>query len=88
MGDDDLEREEDEAWYTWLHFGSSPAPARGPFRSQEEAMAALDRFRDRHGDRAGTYEAAGTVRMYAYRTRAQARNADISDDIGKGGRVA
>lgn len=67
-------------WFAWVTCGGDPAPARGPFRSIEEAEEALARFRERHGYLAGTYEAAGSLRLQAYPTREKARGADISDD--------
>ena len=74
-------------WYTWLSAGSDPAPAAGPHRSVEAARAALDRFRSRHGHLAGTYEAAGSLRLVEFPTRAAARKADISDYPALGGKT-
>jgi hypothetical protein len=66
-------------WYTFVSFGSDPMPARGPFRSIEEADAAMENFQARHGHLAGTWLASGSVRMVGpYPTRAKALAADIS----------
>ena len=71
----------DRGWYTIASFGSDPAPAQGPFRSAEEADAAVERFRARHGHLAGTWLAAGSVRILGpFKTRREAQNADISDN--------
>jgi hypothetical protein len=67
-------------WFTWATCGGGPAPARGPFRSIEEALDALQRFREKHGAMAGTYERAGSLRLKAYPTRGKARKGDISDN--------
>lgn len=67
-------------WYTWVHFGSDPAPAKGPHATVKAAREALERFRQRYGEHAGTYEDAGSVRLYAYETREEARRASISDE--------
>ena len=68
-------------WYAWVHCGMNPTPAKGPFQSVEEARKALERFRERYGSRAGTYEAAGSIRLNEYPTRAKARDGDISDNV-------
>jgi len=66
-------------WYTYVRFGSDPMPARGPFRSIEEADAAMENFQARYGHLAGTYLASGSVRLVGpYATRAKALDADIS----------
>ena len=67
------------AWYTIVHAGSDPQPAKGPFKSVREAEAAMGRFQDRHGYMAGTYLAAGSTRIVGpYETRREALQADIS----------
>jgi hypothetical protein len=67
-------------WYAIVSFGSSPAPAKGPFASVEKAEDAVSRFRSRHGSLAGTYLAAGSTRIVGpFASRAAAREADISD---------
>ena len=68
-------------WYAWVRFGGNPSPAKGPFKTVEEAKAALERFRERYGALAGTYEAAGSIRLNEYPTRAKARDGDISDNV-------
>ena len=66
-------------WYTIVHCGSDPQPAKGPFRTVGEAEEAMQRFRGRHGYLAGTFLAAGATHIAGpFRTRQQARGADIS----------
>ncbi len=68
-----------ENWYTFVRFGSDPMPARGPFKSVEEADEAMEAFRFRYGHLAASYLASGSVRMVGpFPSRAKARNADIS----------
>lgn len=68
----------EKTYYTFVCFGSGPMPARGPFRSLEEADEAMARFQSRHGYVAGTYLASGSVRLVGpYPTRAKALVADI-----------
>ena len=69
-----------KTWYTFVKWGSNPAPAKGPFSTREEADEAVERFRDRHEDMAETY--LSSVRMKSYPTRSEARDADIGDDNG------
>ena len=67
------------AWYTIVHAGSDPQPAKGPFHSVRESEEAFGRFQDRHGYMAGTYLAAGSTRIVGpYETRREALQADIS----------
>lgn len=69
-------------WYTIVSAGGfyNPTPARGPFRGREEAGAALERFCERYGALSGTYLAATSARIVGpFRTRAVARDMDISD---------
>jgi hypothetical protein len=75
---------EDQGWWTTVTFGTAylpgPTPPAGPWRSREEAEEAVARWRRRLGYRAGTYEAASNLRIVGpFRTRAAAREADISD---------
>ena len=66
-------------WYVILKAGSHPAPARGPHRSLDEAQEAWNRFFERYGGMAGSYIAAGSVRIAGpFRTRREAAAADIS----------
>ena len=67
-------------WYAWVSFGANPSPAKGPFKTVDEAKVALERFRERYGALAGTYEEVGSVRLNEYPARAAAREADISDN--------
>jgi hypothetical protein len=67
------------AWYTIRGAGGGPKPAPGPYRTIAEAEEAIERFRERHGDAAGTHLAAGSVRILEYATRTKAREGDISD---------
>jgi hypothetical protein len=68
-----------DGWYTFVSWGSDPTPARGPFRSIEDADAAMDRFILRHGYKAGTWLKSGNVAMAGpYPTRLKALAADIS----------
>ena len=70
---------EKSTWFTYVRFGSDPMPARGPFRSIEEADTAMENFQGRYGHLAGTYLASGSVRLVGpFATRAKALNADIS----------
>jgi hypothetical protein len=67
------------AWYTIVHAGSDPQPAKGPFKSVREAEAAIGRFQDRHGSMTGTYLAAGSTRLVGpFQTKREALQADIS----------
>ena len=50
-------------WYTWVHWGSHPAPAKGPFPSIQDAARALDNFLGRHGHQADTWLTAGDVTL-------------------------
>ena len=68
-------------WRAWVRFGSNPSPAKGPFKTIEEARGALERFREKYGAEAGTYERAGSIRLNEYPTRAAARGGDISDNV-------
>jgi len=68
-------------WYTIVTDGgaTNPTPARGPWKSYEDADAAILAFRERHGHLAGTYLAATNARIVGpYRTRRAALEADIS----------
>lgn len=72
-------------WYAIVAFGSpdSTVAARFPARKvghYNEVSDALDAWRERAGHLAGTAEAACSVRIAGpFRTRAEARNADISE---------
>ncbi len=69
-------------WYRIVSFGSGPyeMPPVGAWPNRDAAAAALDRWRERAGWGAGTREAAHSVRIYGpYRTRAEARDGDISE---------
>ena len=69
-------------WYTIVRFGSGPypMPPRGPWKGEEAARAAMDRWRARVGWMAGTIVAAHGVQIVGpYRTREIARGADISN---------
>lgn len=73
-------------WWTTVSSGGAMVAAyrtdwpRGPWRSEEEARAALDRWRQRIGANAGTIEAAHNLRIVGpFRTREIARTVDISD---------
>ncbi len=71
-------------WYTFVVWGSGPAPARGPHPSEEAALEALRRFNRRHGADAGTYAAAGSVRLAGpFKTRREAKEADVSTHSGR-----
>jgi len=74
-------------WWTTVAFGGNPAP-RGPWSSYEDAVAAVDRWARRLGADAGSLIATHSLRLHAYRTRAAARAADISDAPGTHGCVA
>lgn len=71
-------------WYTTVSFGTlfyeGPHIPHGPWKSLDEAQAALKRWSDRSGWLAGTYLNAHNIRIAGpYRTREEARNADISN---------
>ena len=73
-------------WYTTVSSGGGLVTAyrcdwpRGPWRSKEEATAALNRWRERKGALAGTIEAAHNVQIVGpFPTREIARSVDISD---------
>ncbi|GAB33320.1 hypothetical protein [Gordonia otitidis] len=78
-------------WTTVTHGPRGPLPV-GPWKSLDEAQETLGRWRIRmdlrlrRGKRVGGFGdtneflEARTARLYAYRTRAEARAADISDD--------
>ena len=78
-------------WTTVAHGPSGPLPV-GPWKSLAEAQEALGRWRIRmdlrreRGQLVGGFRNADeflkarAVKLYAYRTRAEARAADISDD--------
>lgn len=69
-----------QEWFKIVHCGRGPVPADGPWKSREEAEGALDRFRSRHGWRAGTHLAASNATIVGpFPSRIAARKADISD---------
>ena len=71
-------------WYTTVRFGSGPypMPPRGPWKSLDEAHAAMDRWRARVGSLAGTIIAAHHIEIVGpYKSRRAARAADISDEV-------
>lgn len=68
----------EKLWWTTVAFGGNPTP-KGPWRTYEDAVKAIDRWSNRLGASAGTLIAVHAVRLYGYKTRAKARVADISD---------
>lgn len=74
-------------WYTTVGFGGTPTP-RGPWKDLEEAQGAVARWARRVGWKAGELMNAHTVRIYAYSTRAAARDGDISDSPGRHGCIS
>jgi len=77
-----------DGWYTVVSSGGAMATAyptdwpRGPWKSEAEAEAALDRWVERRDldSEWGTIQAAHNIRVVGpFRTRAIARQADISD---------
>ena len=71
-------------WYRIVAWGTGPyrMPPTGPWPSAGEADAALQRWRERAGDMAGTIEAAHSVRVYGpYASRREARQGDISEPV-------
>jgi hypothetical protein len=73
-----------KTWYTWVKWGSDPAPARGPFRSIDEAASALFVFWDRHGHLASLWLESGNVALAGpFPSRVIALRADASDDTGQ-----
>lgn len=71
-------------WYAIVwhgSFGRYRQPPTGPWPSLEHARQAAAAWRDRIGADQGATPAHTTVRIVGpYRTRAEARNADISDE--------
>lgn len=80
------EREEDRAakaaerntpkWFAFAYWGRSSCP-RGPWQSEAEALDALQRWRERRNPE---WCALEQIHLLGYRTRAQAKAADIGDD--------
>ena len=69
-------------WYTILTCGGAynPTPARGPWKTVEEAEQAVDNFRGRRGWKAGTLLATTNARIAGpFASRREALAADISD---------
>lgn len=69
-------------WHRIVSFGSGPyrMPPVSAWPNRDAATAALQRWRDGAGWEAGTREAAHNVCIYGpYRTRAEARDGDISE---------
>lgn len=66
-------------WFTTVSFGGGSQP-RGPWHGEDAAHDAMDRWSARRGHLAGTEAAAHTIRVVGpFCTRAEAREADISD---------
>lgn len=73
----------DKVWYAVVGFGPC-LYSRGTFKSKDDAQSALDKLGQK--DTSGWTRA--NSRIYGYRTRKQARGADISDHLrGNSGRV-
>jgi hypothetical protein len=71
-------------WYAIVGFGPC-LYSRSTFKNKDEAQATLDKLGQK--DPSGWTRA--NSRVYGYRTRKQARSADISDHLrGDSGRVA
>lgn len=70
-------------YWTTVGFGGNPAPV-GPWRSRDEALAAVGRWKQRMEHRAGSLVAAHTIRLHSYSTRAAALDADINDSRSDG----
>jgi GH24 family phage-related lysozyme (muramidase) len=73
-------------WFTILS-AHRIRPAAGPWRTESEALSALENFRYRHGHLAGSYLNAGSAVLCVFPTRQAARESDISDWTRGGGRV-
>lgn len=72
-------------WYTIVSCGVNPSPARGPFKALQDARDAVNRFNERYGSEAGTFLAAGSVRIVGpFKSRNDAKEADISDYLEYG----
>ncbi len=70
-------------WWVLLTSGrEANMPPRGPWSSREAATLAIQRWRERVGHVAGTILAARSARLVPFRSRAEARAADISDYRG------
>jgi hypothetical protein len=66
-------------WYAIVGTGGGHRPAHGPFSSIDAADDAVERFRDRHGHKAGTYLSASHARLVGpFETRAAAKRASIN----------
>lgn len=72
-------------WYTVVGFGPIPGKG-GAYTSRDEAQGRINRamFADAANAWGGV---TGDLRIYGYRTRRQARAGDISDQVGRSGRV-
>lgn len=70
-------------YWTTVGFGGNPAPV-GPWRSRDEALAAVGRWKRRMEHRAGSLVAAHNIRLHSYSTRAAALDADINDGRSDG----
>lgn len=67
-------------WWTTVSFGALYDGPSGPWKSEEAAAGAMSHWRDRKGADAGSIEAASSLRVVGpFRSRAIARQADISD---------
>ena len=69
-------------WFTTVSSGSGPytMPPSGPWYGRDAALAAMEGWRGRAGYLAGTIAAAHSVAVVGpFRSRAEARAADISD---------
>ncbi|WP_280426423.1 hypothetical protein [Nocardia carnea] len=77
--------EPDELWWTTVGFKGNPCPV-GPWHGAEAARAAIRRWRTRMAGRDGELVNQYSVRLYGYRTRALARDADVADNPA--GRIA
>jgi len=75
-------------WWTTVGFGGTSSAPVGPWPDPELARQSLTRWAQRKGYRAGTIIAAHTLRVNGYRSRAAARDGDISDGPGRHGCVS
>lgn len=73
-------------WYGLVFHGGAasqtPRPAKGPFKSEKEAEAAIQRFKAKYTHMAGEYLTVSCPVLYKYETRKDARE-DIAGQLIK-----
>lgn len=78
-------------WYRAVWSGTPNCylmPPKGAYKGLDAALEAIERWYDRVGNMTATMAvAAHSVVLRGYETRAQARDGDIGDSVGKRGCV-